>query len=251
MEGIEHLVRLWGINDPNVKDEVATCLENTKKGKGVIGEKKDHFDITCNEGSVRAIGIIKKKGKVTVQELSQALKKLPDVENLFLDASNISGQIADLDLSQHHRLKRIQMRWCLIEGELKDLRLSVKLSGTGLEALKLSGKGVRGSLSDLKNWTRLLFLDLQKTSVTGNLSTDFPKPDTLEGLWLQDTDVTGDITCVLKRTASQGKAVFPQSMFHFPTGCNQDLFMFLQSFKVWREAKDPVSVSNHPTSQRN
>lgn len=211
MEAIEHLARLWGINDPKVKVEVTTCLKNTKGDKGVtvIGEKKDHFDIACKQGSVITIGI-KKEGIVTVRELSQALKKLPEVEGLFLDSSNISGQIADLDLSQHHRLKKIQMRWCVIEGELKDLRLSVKLSGTGLEALKLSGRGVRGSLSDLKKWMRLLFLDLQKTSVNGNLSTDFGKPETLQGLWLQDTDVTGDITDLLKRTASQGKAVcFP------------------------------------------
>ena len=202
MEAIEHLAKLWGINDPKVKDEVTTCL---KKTKGVIGHRKDHFDITCKEGcSVIAIGIKKKlKGIVTVQELIQALKKLPEVESLYLDASSIRGQIADLDLSQHHRLKRLQMRWCVIEGELKDLRLSENLLGKGLQALKLSGKGVRGSLSDLKNWTDLLFLDLQKTSVTGNLSTDFGKHETLQALWLRDTDVTGDVTDLLKRTTSK------------------------------------------------
>lgn len=76
--------------------------------------------------------------KHAAEDLNTALQWLPDVEQILMDESGISGQLKDLKAPA--RLKRLHMRWCQVEGDLQDLK------HMSLVALKLSGPKIRGTL---------------------------------------------------------------------------------------------------------
>ena len=163
------------------------CSDNWQK----VAEK---FDMECKNGTVVSLGIKKASATGTVGDLRCLLEQLPHLHTLVLDGSNVSGHLADLRMPDPERLERLQLRWCNLQGDLKDLQ------HYSLKALKLSGN-VSGSVHSL-NWTRLQLLDLRNTWVTGNISeltSGGLKGLGLEGLWLQYTKAAGDISELLSR----------------------------------------------------
>ena len=151
------------------------------------------FDVMCQNGSIVTLGI-KKKSNANVLDLRAAICGFPDLQEVVLDRSNVSGRLEDLKDWKADGLKRLHMRDCHVEGELKDLRIFTKL-----KALKLSGPSIRGYLRDLdqKFWDQIVFLDLRNTSVRGDFS---GRKRSLKGLWFQYTDITGDITTILENS---------------------------------------------------
>ena len=185
-QAIELLGKLWGYKDFSISN-IMKCKEEkwrpVKLGKG--------FDVTCNNGSIVTLGI-KKKANAQILDLSAAICGLLNLQDVVLDGSNVSGRLEDLKDWKADGLKRLHMRGCQVEGELRDLQIFTKL-----KALKLSGPSIRGYLQDLgqRIWDQIEILDLRKTSVTGDFS---GKKESLRGLWLQYTDVTGDIMRILE-----------------------------------------------------
>ena len=183
-EAIQHLTKLWGHTDVNIKEKIANCKDNTKPfvklGQG--------FSVTCEKGSI-AILAIKKESKafqwISILDIKFSICGLPELKELLLDGSSISGHLEDLEKWNRNGLTRLSLRWCNIEGDLNNLK-----KFTNLTHLKLSGAKIRGSLEDLgKYHKKIQFLDLRMTSVTGKLGIFRG----LKGLWLQNTSVTGDI----------------------------------------------------------
>ena len=189
LQALEKLIRLW-VRDkpqhPTIDEVLEKC--SSSSDKILIAP---HFDVTCDNGTVKSIGI-KSKSNATIRDLNEALEGLPGIQELVMDGSNISGDLKDLNMPSG--LSRLQMRWCDVKADLKDLQTH------SLTALKLSGTKIHGKLDDL-NWEQLEILDLQGVkSVTGDLSTvGLNESSPLRGLWLQNTRVTGDIVELLKR----------------------------------------------------
>ena len=206
------------------------------------------FDVTCKEGSVRIIGI-KSKAEATIDQLNEALENLPKIEGIVMDGSNISGRIKDLKVKEPDRLKRLHMRWCNVEADLKDLQKY------HFEALKLSGRKINGKLEDL-HWDRLKFLDLRDAkSVTGDLShMAYPEKAPLTGLWLQGTSASGNIVQLLKSNPrmaylhlgeSQISGIFKDEWEEEHGGIGKQLKeLFLQHTEVKFQMTSPTVVSD-------
>eukprot|EP00435_Cladocopium_sp_Y103_P070788 s448_g36.t1 len=186
-QAIERLAELWGYTDLSIISKITKCK---KEKVNQIVKLGTGFDVTCHNGSIKTLGI-KKKSNATILDLSTAICGLPNLTDVVLDRSNVSGRLEDLKDWKADGLERLHMRGCRVEGELRDLQIFTKL-----KALKLSGPSIRGWLQDLgpSIWNQIVFLDLGNTSVTGDVSGG----KSLRGLWLQYTDVTGDIMRTLE-----------------------------------------------------
>ena len=178
----------------NISNTMDQCGASTEKKNFKVGSG---FSFECENGSVVTLAIKKAppNGTFTVDSLNLALRRLPKMKALLLDRSKLTGHLNSLEFAPG--LQRLQMRGCNMEGSLRDLK-KYKLT---LTALKLSGTNITGSLQEL-DLSKMKFLDLGHTSVTGNAD---DVPDSLEGLWLQNTDVAGDIMALLERTTAKRK----------------------------------------------
>ncbi|CAE7798957.1 unnamed protein product [Symbiodinium sp. CCMP2456] len=188
-EAITYLTSFWP--DEN-RTELTSASQGCPPEEGIRIPLGNGFDVTCQGGSVASIGIQVKSATARLHHLSCALSKLSGVNALYLDDSNITGNMIDLESSQLQRLERLQMRQCNVDVDLS------QLSSYTFVALKLSGKRVHGSLRDV-NWEKLKFLDLRDTNVTGDVSSDTVTSSSLQGLWLQNTRVEGDIQVLIER----------------------------------------------------
>lgn len=196
-EAIQHLTKLWGYTDVNIKEKIANCTNTGKDNTKAFVKLAKGFSITCKNGSIVTLAIKEKSKdiqKISILDLKFSMCGLPELKELLLDGSNISGHLKDLEQWNRNGLTRLSLRWCNIEGDLKDLK-----NFTNLTHLKLSGGKIGGSLEDLgESHNKIQFLDLRMTSVTGNLG----NLTGLKGLWLQNTSVTGDIMQILQNSPS-------------------------------------------------
>ena len=209
LEAIQDLAKLWGY--PNVDISNITKLKAEQvKGRLVLGKG---FDVTFKGGAIVTLAI-KQQSPANILDLKFALCGLSHLEELLLDGSNVTGHLKDLRQWNQNGLTRLSLRWCRLEGDLKDLK-----GFTKLEALKLSGSRIRGFLEDLRHLEDTIkFLDLRETSVRGDLSE--AKMLALKGLWLQKTLVTGDIMQLLKN-------------------CKKLVYLHLSQTKVGGYVRDP------------
>ena len=163
----------------------AIDISNTMDQCGASTTKKDNFNVSdsgftfqCQNRSVVTLAIKEgaPNGAFTVEILNRALRRLPNMEEVILDGSKLTGHLNSLNLSCVPNLQRLHMRWCNMEGTLQHLKKC------DLKYLKLSGINIKGSLQDLQlHQSSMKMLDLQGTSVTGSVSDDLP--NSLEGLW--------------------------------------------------------------------
>ena len=184
MQALNNLARGW-FPETTLKPSFECCNKEETIGK---------FNMACKNGSVVSLAITKASATATMGDLGAVLRQLPYLETLILDGSNVSGHLADLPIPHPEKLERLQLRGCNLQGDLEDLQ------HYSLKALKLSGN-VSGSVHSL-NVTRLEFLDLRNTAVTGNISemtSGGLEGLGLEGLWLQYTKAAGDISELLSR----------------------------------------------------
>ncbi len=185
LEALQLLANLWGYTEVNIRGGITEC----KKGKAQ--KLEEGFDVTCQNGSIAKLGL-KKRAPVKISDLEKAICRLPNLRELVLDGSNVTGSLGEVKGWTH--LERLHMRFCKVKGDLKDLKDLKEL-----KFLKLSGRNIQGSLHDLDQDFEIL--DLRHTSVTGNLSEMSSKTSrkSFRGLWLQDTSVSGDIMDILKK----------------------------------------------------
>jgi len=187
-KALQLLANLWGYTKINISGNITEC----KKGKRKAQRLGEGFDVTCQDGRIAMLGL-KKPAPVKISELEKAICRLPNLRELVLDGSNVTGSLEEVNGWTH--LKRLHMRFCQVGGDLKHLRGLKEL-----KFLKLSGRNIQGSLDHLDQDFEIL--DLGHTSVTGNLSkmsSKTSKSEGFRGLWLQNTSVSGDIMDILKK----------------------------------------------------
>ena len=198
VQAMADLAKIW-FPTADISNTMEQCGASTKEQDDFkVGPVGSGFTFQCQEGSVVTLAIKKAppSGAFTVEILNRALQRLPKMKALLLDRSKLTGHLNSLNFAPG--LQRLQMRGCNMEGSLRDLK-KYKLT---LTALKLSGTNITGSLQEL-DLSKMKFLDLGHTSVTGNVTNDLP--NSLRGLWLQNTRVAGDIMALLKRTTAKRK----------------------------------------------
>ena len=122
--------------------------------------------------------------------LHPEIAKLPELQYLDLDDSNVSGSLEFL--ANNTKLRWLRLRHTRVGGDLEDLPKAEYLC-----ELDLSGTKVTGDLAALANFTKLERLRLSNTAVLGELKS-LAKLERLEYLELGNLKVVGELESLAK-----------------------------------------------------
>ena len=118
--------------------------------------------------------------------LDRGFKELKDLEQLSLENTKASGDIAML--LQNTKLDYLNLQNTMVNGNLAALQKAM-----ALQSLNLGNTRVIGDILALKNLTKLKTLYFANTQVSASLDEPFKELKDLEELNLQDTEASGDI----------------------------------------------------------
>ena len=181
---------LWQCNKKGVQD-FATKNMSEKFVRLILGQKVVEFSIfasvpicPANPRSGCDVMRIDFPGRPGLRgSLHPEIAKLPELELLDLDDSNVSGSL-DV-LANNTRLEYLELRNTRVVGWLEHL------SKAELYTLDLTGTEVTGDLAALANATELRYLRLSNTAVFGDLKS-LAKMKGLKKLVLTNVKVVGD-----------------------------------------------------------
>ena len=112
-EAIQHLPKLWGHTDVNIKEKIANCTNTGKDNTKIFVKLEQGFSITCENGSIVTLAIKEKSKniqKISILDLKFSMCGLPGLKEFLLDGSNISGHLKDLEQWNRNGLTRLSLR---------------------------------------------------------------------------------------------------------------------------------------------